>query len=138
MNDSDRIMLGIPRTLKVRRDLQSHANNGGSRGYPLEFRQLALQMQDQGVNITSDSSIRRWRKRILPHKATGNKRQYSLSGEYQRLLIIFRTVYPKAVADEIRVFIANNSSDHRVFSRDQIYKAEQRLLMLDDQQPFKL
>lgn len=89
-----------------------------------------MQHFNENFNVSCSSrSIYRWKKRILPFQPRGNKSILQLSGEYQQLLVLifYRMCYPKATANEVRAFISNNSTNHKIFSEDAINKAEKRL-----------
>ena len=50
-----------------------------------------------------------------------------VASEDELLLIIYRLAYPKAMAAEIIVFIALESTNHRIYSHQDISRAETRL-----------
>ena len=58
---------GKPRRAAIRRRVDSHSSNGGSRGYSVEHRQRELELVDQGIEpAASWASIYRWRDRLQP------------------------------------------------------------------------
>ena len=71
--------LQLARELEKKRKSLSHPGGGGTRGYAVWFRQTKLEKKLAGQpTIASDASLRRWEKRIHPHRMTGNKQKRSL------------------------------------------------------------
>jgi transposase len=69
-------------------------------------------------------SIQRWiRDGIGPLRQTGNKGSYELSGEHLLLLVLFKLIWPHAINIECSVFIANNSTDGKLFTKQEISHA---------------
>lgn len=66
---------------------------------------------------------------MLPMEMNGNKQLPKIFGHDQFLLLFYRSVYPKATADEIRCFIFENSRNPIIYSRPDITKAEQSLML---------
>ena len=89
----------------------------------------ALNAGQAGVPVTpSHRSLDRWRINGTARlRQTGNAPATNLHGEHQLLLVIFRLVYPKALADEIRTFILNFSVNPKLYSRQDISKREKEL-----------
>jgi hypothetical protein len=77
--------------------------------------------------LVSKSTIERWIRRVQPEVKTGNKAMPELSGEYETMLVFHRLVFPRATADEVIAFIAQNAVVKRIFSRQRIYEADARL-----------
>ena len=76
----------------------------------------------------SNSTLNLWIREGITRKAkTGNHAPEVLRGEHRFWLVLYRLVYPKASADEVRGFISRESSDHAVFTRDQVGRAEKEL-----------
>ena len=76
----------------------------------------------------SNSTLNLWIREGIARKAkTGNHAPEVLRGEHRFWLVLYRLVYPKASADEVRGFISRESSDHAVFTRDQVGRAEKEL-----------
>ena len=63
-----------------------------------------------------------WRERVSARNAPE-----VLRGEHRLLLVLYRLIYPKASADEVRAFISREASDHAVFTRAQVGRAEKEL-----------
>jgi hypothetical protein len=61
----------------------------------------------------------------MPKEMNGNKQQPKIFGHDQFLLLFYRSVFPKANADEIRCFIFENSQDPIIYSRQDITRSEQ-------------
>ena len=128
-----------PRDISLPRPIYSHPSRGGSRGYNVARRAHILQLNhvelrndpDAGVNLVgaSDSSIYRWTRRLNPLEMNGNKLAMKIAGFDQFLLLFYRTVYPKATADEVRCFIFEYSYDPKIYSRPDISKAESMHLL---------
>ena len=68
-------------------------------------------------------SIQRWVHCLMPHQMTGNKPQSYLSGEHLLLLVYYKMIWPQASYFECIVFIANESSDSRIFNKMSISRA---------------
>ncbi|KAJ1416367.1 hypothetical protein B484DRAFT_401188, partial [Ochromonadaceae sp. CCMP2298] len=118
----------IPRQLHQPRAVKPHPRRGGSTGYSLEFRQAALASHFAGgPALVSKSTIERWIRRVQPEVKTGNKATPELSGEYETMLVFHRLVFPRATADEVIAFIAQNAVVTRIFSRQRVYEADARL-----------
>lgn len=109
----------------------AHPSTGGGEGYPPSYRQDAINAfaQGQGHLFTcSVSSARRWAANGSQRLAkTGNKPPSVLRGEHQFLLCLLRKIRPKSTAAEIRTFICQQSSDHAMFTDQQISKREKEL-----------
>lgn len=113
--------VGAPRELGQTRARLPHPSRGGSRGYPVWFRQQQLALHAQGLPTTaSGASINRWQTRLEPHRMTGNKQSEALVGLDQFILCIYITTFPEAEADEIAAFIYSNGGG--LYSRHAIYK----------------
>ena len=107
-----------------------HPRTGGSGGYSPPYRIDAVRAYQAGRSDLVTAvvrSIRRWIVDPDRKTQTGNAPARNLRGEHQFLLVFYRTVYPKATADEIITFIAKNSSDGAVYSRQDISKREGEL-----------
>ena len=105
-----------------------HPRGGSSQGYAPEYRQgtLAVAASGNGHLLTCpSSSLRRWHLHGTGRKKkTGNAPSTVLRGEHEFLLQLYRKIYPKAEADEVRAFICQQSSDHALYSRSAIGKRE--------------
>ena len=109
------------------------AARGGSRGYNNEHRTDALALDARGLGHLTrphERTLERWR--VLGggrarKRQRGGPRAANLRGEDQFLLVLYRTGYPKATADEISTFIATNSSTGHIYSRQDISKREGEL-----------
>lgn len=102
----NRRRIGLARTTNRERIIRAHPCLGGSRGYSLEFRQLAVNRYNIGdrANLgASRRSLVRWRhERVTPLDMNGNHRNLKIHGHDHFLHYFYRLVYPKATADEIR------------------------------------
>ncbi|KAJ1407255.1 hypothetical protein B484DRAFT_337287 [Ochromonadaceae sp. CCMP2298] len=128
MNDQYRRSIGLPRQLQQARPVYPHPSGGGSRGYSPEMRQAEIQAATAGLPTTAHlSTIRGWVVRSQPYAMTGNKTQPQLSGLYLQAVRFHRQVWPRATADEVVALVAANVSPTIVFSRWQIYSADERL-----------
>jgi hypothetical protein len=103
-----------------------HPSWGGSRGYDLFHRMDLIQNYEEGLPVPRRNlrSIQRWIKEgIESLRMTGNKGTFNLSREHLLLLVLFKTVWPHAYNIECSVFIANNSSDSKIFTETEISRA---------------
>ena len=93
-----------------------HPQVGSSQGYAPEYRRDALAVAASGnqhLLTCSSSSLWRWRNHgIGRKKKTGNSAPTVLRGEHEFLLQLYRKIFPKAIADEVRAFICQQSSRH--------------------------
>ena len=109
----------------------------GGRAYSQDFRRNALNQLNAGVPVdqigVSDRTLRRWRQR---QEEQGTANAYERQGNHEMrrfgpgdiaLLIHYRLTFPKAQADEIITYIANNSFQHSIYSRQDITLMEKRL-----------
>ena len=86
------------------------------------YRQRVLSAND---TLASARSLRRWRnERLRRLPLRGNRQSVILNGHDRFLLALYRKTYPKARADEIIAFIANNSPIFRVYSCSDITRTE--------------
>ena len=117
---------GFARTLGVdRTNMPADPKRGGSTGYPVWFRVLALEFA-RHTSIehacecfdVSLSSIYRWSHKLEPRRQNGNHQKEILTGEDQLLLTIAIYVHPTASIDEICAFIANHGGG--IFTRQQV------------------
>ena len=120
-------------TPRCQRTETAHPSGGSSEGYDVPFRQQALTLTAAGQGALvqcSQASINRWIRNGTARLAkTGNKAPTVLRGEHQFWLCVIRRIKPKSTAAEVIAFIANNSSDHAVFTPQQISKREIELGM---------
>ena len=103
-----------------------HPSKGGSKGYPYYERVRWLEMWNTDPNsvpVSMISSLKRWEKRIHPHRQTGGKREQQVSGHHLFLLVLFKKIFPQASASQCAVFVACHSADNRVFTDREISKA---------------
>jgi len=126
--------LGLARATGQPQTIHPSPSRGGSRGYSIDARRQCINftVYRAGSRILGASarSVRRWKnQRMIPMKMTGNKRFPRISGFDQFLLLFYRSVYPKANADEIRCFIFEHSPNPIIYSRSDITKAENCLLL---------
>ena len=108
---------GLSRITKLTRDtFDADPSRGGSRGYPLWYRLLAIEAsQIHGTEYAarrfkpSKQTLSNWLDRAEPYEMTGNKRR-KLVGWDQLLLAIWLTAHPDSHQDEIAAFLANYGS----------------------------
>ena len=118
-----RAKLGFSREVQQDRTKQApHPSRGGSKGYDVWFRQEELQRVANGEAPTTAHirSVQRWQNRLIPYQQTGNKARATIVGRDQFYLALFLTAYPDASADEIALFIYNETGS--VYSRPDISK----------------
>lgn len=129
IDDSRRKQLGIPRQLQQANSAKPHPSLGGSVGYDQHYRQN--QIEQYNNNQQTDASVKYIKKWIVEgvegKVPTGNKQTQQLTGEHQVLLLQYREIYPRASADEVRAYIANNAVVQHIFSRVDISIAETRI-----------
>jgi hypothetical protein len=65
-------------------------------------------------------SIRRWARRIVPHRMTGNKPNVGLTSKYLFLLVLFKLVWPLSTYYECIAFIANKAHTVKIFNEKNI------------------
>ena len=121
-----RSKLGLSRELEVTRSKNNpEPSKGGTRGYPVWFRQRVLaHAAFNGVRAAAEhfgcceKSVRNWQQRLLPFRMTGGNERESIVAADQLLLAIGIFIYPSASSDELAIFIVANGGD--VYSREQI------------------
>ena len=122
---------GIDRVPRVPRDTQHypHPGLGGTRGYDIIFRRLMVSEMQAGrvVPVNLVRSVQRWIHRIIPFPMTGNTSNHGVCGEYLFLLVMFKFIWPQATYLECIVFIANESSDAKIFNESAVGHALRRL-----------
>ena len=115
-----RSRLGLGReTQQFRTGHYPNPVRGGTRGYPLWLRTVAINILNESRSYTlaaqrvycSTSSVRRWERRILPYRMSDGRNQEQLTGPDQLLLSICLYIYPAASSDEIAIFIYSNGGD---------------------------
>ena len=107
------------RKLQQDRTTRPHPSLGGTRGYETNWRQEMLNAYNQGEAVTaSRASIFRWRQRLLPYRSCGNKEAETIVGEALLSLAVYLAAYPQAEADEIAIFIYDETGE--VYSRQDI------------------
>jgi hypothetical protein len=120
--------IGLARATNRERIARAHPCLGGSHGYSLEYRQLAVNRYKQGdrENLgASRRSLARWRNdRLEPLDMNGNSRTLKIHGHDHFLHYFYRLVFPKATADEIRRWIFENSRFPTIYSRADISRSE--------------
>ena len=98
--------LQLTRELQVGRKSLPHPSIGGTRGYPVWFRQHELNRARDGLpTVAHPISIGRWLERVIPYRMTGNTEKRDLVGEDLILLGILSIVHPQASQDEMAMFI---------------------------------
>ena len=120
---------GLDRILQRDRSVPPHPRHGGSRGYPVCFRQEQFARTTAGLpTIVCAPSIRRWQEQLVPYRKTGNKENENLRRFHQILFSLCIFAFPEATTDEIATFIANSGGDGgRVYSHQAIYTRVKQL-----------
>ena len=121
-----RSKLGLCRELQTTRSKNNpEPSKGGTRGYPVWFRQRVLAYAGfHGVRAAAEhwgcceKSVRNWQERVIPFRMTGGMQRTSIVAGDQLLLAIGLFIYPSSTADEIATFIIANGGG--VYTRDQI------------------
>jgi transposase len=116
-----RSKMGLSRELQVTRDSNvPHPARGGTRGYPLWYRSLCVQMcQALNWNYAAvaaqpqiapcEDTLRAWcETRLQPFEMTGGRQRTEIVGVDLLQMCIFLTAYPEAKADQIAMHIINN------------------------------
>lgn len=119
---------GVPRDSVVGKD----PGRGGSEGYPVPFRELLIELYQNGHFIPKRflRSVQRWMKEgVIPKRKTGNKAVTSMGGIHLFLLALYKLIYPQATQPQCAVFIAIYSDDGRVFTNREISKGLNKLKM---------
>lgn len=99
--------VGAQRETQQTRARLHHPSRGGTRGYPVWFRDLEIQQHAQGLPpiAASPASIYRWMQQLAPYRMMGNKESEMLVGYDQFLLIVYTFAHPDALLEEIAAFI---------------------------------
>jgi transposase len=132
LNPQQRRQQGLARVLATPRRVPPHPRLGGSRGYDVHHRTDLIAMHLQNLPTPcSTISINRWIIRQTPFDMTGNKGTLKLSGYYQLLIVLYRSIFPKCSLDQMRTFLFFEGAKHygvgKLFSRQDISKAEIRI-----------
>ena len=120
---------GIEKETQVQRDGivgAPHPSRGSSKGYPTGERRIYLPLWRKDMESVPESmvgSLRRWSKREVPYRMTGNKQTQAMNGHHRLLLALFKKVYPHAKSNHCATFIAIHSCDGAVFTDSQISTA---------------
>ena len=109
-------VLGMTRELQQVRTAQPHnPRRGGTRGYPVWFRERVLAASVQNnvqtvstVHAVSRQTIYNWRTRLFPHQMGGNNDRTALVGYDMFLLVFVNLVYPEGGTEQYAAFIAAN------------------------------
>ena len=108
-----RSKLGLTRELQQERtDLLPEPSSGGTRGFPIWFRQRVIAHATSHRNEAaaaahgySTKSIRRWHVRLEPHRMTSSKERKKLTGNDQLLLAIGLFVSADSTSNELCLFL---------------------------------
>jgi len=122
-----RLQGGLSRAVGVPRGtIAPNPSAGGSRGYDVHFRSSEIVNAQLGLPTeASGRSIRRWMGRLVPMVMTGNVGDVKIRGLDLYHLVMYRMIFPKASADEIRRFIFSaNLWNPQIFSRVDITRTE--------------
>ena len=115
-----RANLGLSRQLEQTRREAPHPFHGG-RGYDTWYRREQLDKAAVGADVdVSLSSIRRWRERLEPYRATGNKAREKIVGVDLINLVTFLRAWPESQLEEMAVFLYNEGGP--LYSVDVISK----------------
>ena len=100
------------------RNINPPPQQRGSRGYDFHYRVDEVNRKRRGDAVTaSDRTLRCWQnERILPYAMNGNHAYHKIRGHDLFLLMLFRLVYPKASADEVRCFLYKKSRGLKLYS----------------------
>ena len=127
-------------------ELRPHPSRGGSRGYDMATRAMALSVKVNGEEDNqvfqslraqhlhpSKRTTNRWQQRLtnqghfLPYEMNGNNPASALQGNKLLMLVLFRMCYPKATAAEVNAFLFSCTlpgDPLRFYSDSQITEAE--------------
>ncbi len=115
----------------VLRDTQflPHPSRGGLRGYDIPLRQMMVKAYQAGNPAPPRMlrSVQRWISRPVPYRMTGNKASSELLGQYLLLLVMFKLIWPQSNYFECIAFIANETADAKIFSKEEKGRAFQKL-----------
>jgi hypothetical protein len=125
-------MVGMSQELEVPRDSYvPHPGDGGSRGYPLWYRQVCVDVcransWTYGAAVLADvepcqNTLKSWcKEHLVPFEMRGGPEHSSLVGVDLLLMCLYLTAYPAASLDEVVIHIINNGGgvyDHQMISR---------------------
>ena len=84
-----------------------------------------LEMWEMGDALPEEltCSICCWKKRLIPHKITGNKATQGMPGHHRFPLVIFKKKYPQASNDQCAIFIACHYHENAVLIGRETNKA---------------
>ena len=127
----DLVKKALPKPSKVQRRVNPDPSRGGARGYDVHFRDYQLEQHANGEEVKASlRSIQRWKKRIIPHEMTGNVRENAIPGRYILEVALYRAIWPKATADEVRAHVFRTVEPAKVLSRRQVHTIESENLGL--------
>ena len=99
--------LGLFMQLELTRRKTPHPSCSG-RGYDTWFRREQLDKAAIGEDVdVSLSSIRQWRERLEPYRATGNKAREKIVGVDLINLVTFLRAWPESQLEEMAAFLYN-------------------------------
>ena len=114
--------MGLSRQLKQPRlRLPPDLSCRGSTGYEEWFRERQIEKweNDEPIDV-SESSLKRWRKRLVCYRPTGNHPRTQIIGHDMINLVTFLVGYPDATADEVIIFLYNQGG--ALYSRQVVYE----------------
>ena len=129
LRSTQRSSLGITRENRITRTSNTpDPSRGGTRGYPLHLRSIAIEtfiqtdsVEDAAASVNcSVSSVYRWIQRPLPYRMTGGRLCSHLTGADQLFLSVCLYIYTDASADELTASIYANGGG--VYERYTIYR----------------
>ena len=114
--------MGLSRQLEQPRlRLPPDPSRGGSTVYEEWFRERQIEKweNDEPIDV-SESSLKRWRKRLVRYRPTGNHPRTQIIGHDMINLVTFLVGYPDATADEVIIFLYNQGGAS--YSRQVVYE----------------
>jgi hypothetical protein len=123
-----RLQSSISRVVEGPWDTQflAHPSVGGARGYDIHTHEMMHELHESGNPVPQMMicSMQRWARNIVPHRMTGNKPSYGLTGKYLLLLVLVKLVWPHLTYYEYITFIANNKANViKIFNKMNISRA---------------
>ena len=118
----------LPQTTRQETSARPHPSRGGSRGYDLTTRQMAVTVKTNGADDDdifndlrqqqlhpSKRTTSRWARRLAqegrinPYEMNGNRSATALKGDQLLSLSVFCLCYPKAMAAEVNACLFHST-----------------------------